>query len=454
MAKRGKQTQKPTRKQVMLSRREREQQRRIYFGLAGVAALILLVLVFGLIYTYVVIPGQAVVVVNGTEFSVADYRKRVQYERFILDEAIANLDDQLQTVSQDASLASLLTQQIQQTTNQLISQRLDVDRALVDRMIEEQLVLDEAERLGIAVSEEEVTARINNIVANRNGGFTEAVIAETATANSQATATAELFTPTPTLTPSPTLTATGAITPPTATRIPPTRQPTVTPVIIAGEALSQAYADWIATLQENTGLSEAEYRQIVRRGLVINALREKLAEQVTPVEEQVQARHILVETEEEIQEVKARLEAGEDFAEVAADVSLDTSNKDQGGDLGFFPRGMMVPEFETVAFDTPIGQVSEPFETSFGWHILEVLAREERELEPFILAQRQAGAYQDWLATARVSNIQNNWSPDFAPPDPERVALQQRLTATSGGLPGSDSPAGGALLGGGGHQGQ
>ncbi|MDO5725806.1 MAG: peptidylprolyl isomerase [Tissierellia bacterium] len=86
----------------------------------------------------------------------------------------------------------------------------------------------------------------------------------------------------------------------------------------------------------------------------------------------VKASHILVETEEDAKNVIKRLENGEDFEEVAKEVSLDPGSAVSGGDVGFFSRGMMVPEFEEYAFSGAIGEVSEPVESQYGFHIIKV----------------------------------------------------------------------------------
>ena len=87
-------------------------------------------------------------------------------------------------------------------------------------------------------------------------------------------------------------------------------------------------------------------------------------------EEQVRASHILVKTEDEAKAVVAQLDGGADFAAVAAEKSLDASNAKKGGDLGFFSRGTMVPEFEDAAFALEPGQRSGIVQTKYGYHII------------------------------------------------------------------------------------
>lgn len=90
-----------------------------------------------------------------------------------------------------------------------------------------------------------------------------------------------------------------------------------------------------------------------------------------PEGEEVSARHILVKTEDEAKAVKARADAGEDFAGLASEISTGPS-KENGGDLGYFVKERMVPEFAETAFAMQPGQISDPVKTQFGWHVIKV----------------------------------------------------------------------------------
>ncbi|MCY1665807.1 peptidylprolyl isomerase [Rhizobium sp. SL86] len=99
-----------------------------------------------------------------------------------------------------------------------------------------------------------------------------------------------------------------------------------------------------------------------------------------PKEEEVHARHILVKTEEEAKEIIKQLDAGKDFIELAKEKSEDTSKSD-GGDLGYFTKGRMVPEFEQAAFALEKGAYTKtPVQSQFGWHVIKV--EDKRDAQP------------------------------------------------------------------------
>jgi peptidyl-prolyl cis-trans isomerase C len=91
-----------------------------------------------------------------------------------------------------------------------------------------------------------------------------------------------------------------------------------------------------------------------------------------PAEDEIHARHILVSTEEDAKAIKAELDAGADFAELAKTKSIEPNAAQTGGDLGYFKRATMVKPFADAAFDMQVGEISDPVQTQFGWHIIKV----------------------------------------------------------------------------------
>ncbi|NLJ33041.1 MAG: hypothetical protein GX349_00370 [Firmicutes bacterium] len=100
------------------------------------------------------------------------------------------------------------------------------------------------------------------------------------------------------------------------------------------------------------------------------------------VGERVKARHILVDEEELAEELLARAQEGEDFAQLAQEYSQDPGSQGAGGDLDYFPRGMMVEEFEEAAFGAKVGEIVGVVETIHGYHIIKVEDKKEKEILP------------------------------------------------------------------------
>jgi len=100
-------------------------------------------------------------------------------------------------------------------------------------------------------------------------------------------------------------------------------------------------------------------------------------------EEEVSARHILVETEADAKSLKEKLDKGADFAQLAKENSKDPGSKDDGGNLGYFGHGQMVPQFEDVVFKLKKGEVSEPIKTQFGWHLIKLEDRRTKQPPAF-----------------------------------------------------------------------
>lgn len=163
------------------------------------------------------------------------------------------------------------------------------------------------------------------------------------------------------------------------------------------------------------------------RILAASLIKSRVDEEVTPeiieryyreqrkimqVGDEVRARHILVETEDAANEVIAALTAGDDFAQLARERSRDRATAPLGGEIGWFSRGVMARNFANVAFRTPVGELSPPFRTEYGWHIIEVSGRRptsakslsevENEIEEFLRNEIIAGLLSELADENRV----------------------------------------------------
>jgi parvulin-like peptidyl-prolyl isomerase len=365
-----------------LSRKEREvQQRKLLYILLGVTAVaVVLVIAFGWYQEYVAKPSAPIATVNGKPISTRDYQAMVRFRDFEIVNMISRVQNQLNSLDPTNEDQQFLVQYMQQQVQQLQTQRGSVSTATLDEMIDDELVRQEAAKRSIQVTSEELQAEIE-----QQFGFIRNP-------------------PTPTPTPI-TTTVDISVTP----------TPTTAPMTLEG--FQTSYNDYAVALRKNIGFSEVAFRRLFESSLYRTKLQEALAEQVSASEEQVHARHILVETEEEAKKVQERLSAGEDFAALAKELSLDTGSQEAGGDLGWFARGQMVTEFEEAAFALQPGQTSEPVKSSYGYHIINLIERDpNRALDEATLEQKKASAVDDWLATQRTSDaVKSYWSSDKVP---------------------------------------
>lgn len=152
---------------------------------------------------------------------------------------------------------------------------------------------------------------------------------------------------------------------------------------------------------EVNGLTADDYRQSLHAQLVAQTVFQQVIRDVPTVAEQVHARHISLATEEEARQVLAYLQNGQDFAELARKFSQDATTRDSGGDLGFFPRDLLLsPEVEEAAFSLAPQQISDIVRSEFGqYHIIQVLEREEnRPLPEEMLHRLYVNAFERWLS--------------------------------------------------------
>jgi peptidyl-prolyl cis-trans isomerase C len=141
-------------------------------------------------------------------------------------------------------------------------------------------------------------------------------------------------------------------------------------------------------------------------------------------EQEVHARHILVETEDQAKKIEDELKKGADFAELAKKESKDPGASD-GGDLGFFTKDQMVPEFSAVAFALEPGKISDPVKTQFGWHVIKVEEKRTRkapdfeqvkpQIETYVVRKAQADYVAKLRTAAKVERLDKPADSKMAP---------------------------------------
>jgi len=129
---------------------------------------------------------------------------------------------------------------------------------------------------------------------------------------------------------------------------------------------------------------------------------------------QVRASHILVKNEEEAKKILDQVRKGADFAKIAKEKSIDTGSAKNGGDLGFFSRGQMVPEFENAAFALKQGEVGGPVKTQFGYHIIKVTGKKEGKIVEFdkvkdLLTQKVTAEKQKQVFDSYMNELKKSY---------------------------------------------
>jgi parvulin-like peptidyl-prolyl isomerase len=400
--------------------------RTVAFVMFGVIALLI---GYGALDTYYLQKQKPIAEVNGEKITVAEWQERIQMQRVQLVNSY-----QLYQFYQ-TNFGGDYSQQLQQIESYVQFPQL-LGQQLLDQMVDEALIRQEAKKRNITVTDEEVEKYIQEQTYNfyPNGTPVPTVTPTTIVYPSPAPLQLTLYphTPTPTTAPTstpeptstPDLSPTATMAPPTPTFIPEAATPTATPYTLDGYK-----AEYQKTLDEYTsyGVTEATFRSVYRNILLRNKLEEAVTADMPTTDEQVWARHILVADEATLKTVTGLLNQGIDFAKVAQEYSIDTGTAASGGDLGWFSKGAMVAEFETAAFSQEIGVIGEPVKTQFGYHIIQVLDKQQLPLTTFQIKQNRDAAFTEWLNTTRdgADVVPSETWMDQIPPMPDGLSLQQ-----------------------------
>ena len=418
----GSQTQVVSKKHLARLERERRQNRIILIASIAIIVIVVALLSYGSIEQYIIQPNQPVARVGDDAVTTHEFQAYARYMRFQYIQQYAQYASFAQMFGTSAEeTQTYLAQYWSQVNYQLEPNTLGQD--VLDQVINFSLVKQYADENGIVVSKEDIDRAVEEFFGYYPSGTPTTaptreilptstlsaaqmtLIPPTATATMTATiestesaesAESTEATPTATLEPTATLAPTATASGPTATS-----EPLPTPTEYTEDAYKENYDSYVEYLDANVGISAADLRWIIEMRLYQDAVYDIITADVAESHDQVWARHIVVADEATALDVLNRLENGEDFATLAAELSQDTTTAATGGDLGWFAIGTQDSELEKVAFNLNIGQLSDPIQTTAGWEIIQVLGHEVRQLTNDELEQARSSVFQIWLDEQR-----------------------------------------------------
>lgn len=434
-----------TRKHLVGLERERFYNRILMIGTIVVVGAVLLLVSWNWIAQNFLQPGQTVASVEDTQIKGRDFIARTKlYRAQLVSNYMATYQEYAymsQLFGSDPTTQGQIDSQYQnqlQTYQYQLSPEV-VGQLAINELVDDELLKLEAADMGVTVSSAEVENRVQELFQFFPNG-TPTVQLETPTSIPTSTLSAAqlaIISATPTASETPTLTGSETATPTaseTPTAAPTTEQtagPSLTPTATATVYTLEGFQSALAKYAETVGVTEDDFRAVIYSSLLRDAMTDALTVDLPHTQEQVWARHILVGTVEEAESVLARLDGGEDWSALAAELSLDTSNKDSGGDLGWFPKDQMVEPFANAAFDMRIGEISDPVQTDFGFHIIQVLGHEDHPLSSDQYDQLRQQTFLDFVASLRTKY---QWTVDdaawkaMAPDQPDIPADSQLQT--------------------------
>ena len=382
------------------AQREAETNRLVLIITAIIAAVIIVLVGGALLIDNVIRPSQSVASVGSAGIPLNTFQQRVMFERWQRGLELAQV---YQNQYYQQQLADPSTQY-----GQLYAEMVDPSqfgKAVLTEMVNAELVKQYAAQHNITVSDKEVQDAIG-----LDFGFSPNGPTATPTASPTATLT-PIVSATPT--PSPTVTPVPSVLP-TATTTPfPTGIPTNTPGPTAQkQTFDKNVSDVYSQAAKSTGLSTDQaktlFTEVTYERLLIAKVEADAAigGPLKATQDEVKARHILVASEAAAKSVIAALKTGESFAQLASAVSTDTGSGAQGGELGWEPHsGKYVAEFESYLWDskTTVGSISDPpIKTQFGYHVIQLEAKQSRLLTDQEQQDVQTHNYNNWLTKTKA----------------------------------------------------
>jgi parvulin-like peptidyl-prolyl isomerase len=366
-----------TKKQIAISKKQARQNRIIWLCIGAVTLLVLIVLAAGLAQEYLIRPRASVARVNDVAIRANEFNDLLRYRRYNTHLQIQSLQQQLDQIDPSDQTNQFLQSFYQSQLEQLQGSLLTAADSTLDELIDDALIRQKAQEAGLVVTDEEVIQTINDDVRR----------AASPSAQTPITGTQEL--PTPTAVPQ--------------------------------EKIDEIYQNAL----DNMGLSAEQFQTIVKRGLYRDKVQELLAGQVMTTGLVIHLQLVQADGQDEANNALARIQAGEDFALVAREVSTDTLATEQGGDLGWMATGQISrrygQEVEDAAFALPVGQ-AQVVTAGEQFYVVKAVERDENgPLPAEVVSERKSGALAEWLTQQKESatvKIEKLLDLEQIPPDP------------------------------------
>ncbi|MGQ9803551.1 MAG: SurA N-terminal domain-containing protein, partial [Anaerolineae bacterium] len=322
---------------------------------------------------------------------VRHYRIVLQEQRNYYTALRMELDPTDPTAS---SVLEYLNGQIRQIDSMLSeTDAARLGKEVLDRMVQEEILRQEAARRGIAISQEE----IDRAIEEQFGYDRDAAMAALVT---------------------PTVAPTAPVTAETALTVTATPEPTPMPK----EEFDRRYQEYVKTYLKPSGLSEAKFRAMVEASLLYDKLQQAMAAELPQTMEQVQIRYFSFSAQEEAGQVAERLGKGEKWEDIAAEIKADKESQAYASEPYWATRGFLAERFgeeaASTVWETPVQQYTAPLAVEDGrWYIFQVMGREVRELESLLRSYEEQRVFQEWLQ-GQMATVQ--YSEDWASKVPTR----------------------------------
>ncbi len=372
-----------TKKQRTRAEQEARMTRWLIIGTVAVGVAVVGILAYGYLAEVVLRAREPVATVGGTPITTAAFESRVRYHRLILRRQLDQYMAQRMSLDPTDPEAAPIFDQLDTMIRELEAQlspayAVSLGQQVLDQMVQEELIRQEAARRGITVSQEE----IDRAIEQQFGYDREA--------------------------------PTGEAAPPVAAPVTET-QPVTPTGSLTREEFEQRYQDYVKEVLEPSGLGEKGFRAMVEVDLLYQRLREAIGSSVPSKMDQVQIRYLAFPTQEEADQAVAKLDGGASWEDVVAEIEADEESSAYANELDWRTEGFITEQFgEEIAqavFETPVGAYTGPaLGLSGRYYVIQVQAREERELDPLARSFEEDRAFREWISMQQASvEYSENW---------------------------------------------